>query len=119
MGFLSSIANKLNLLRLARQVLQIVLSQLTGQLNIVQDQALAPMRGMVQQVSNGVWIGEGANAFVEEVSSLMIPGVGQVADHITSLHKNLQRACDIIEQADSQVKTKINPVGDIFDAIFR
>lgn len=36
------------LLRFARAVVQSVLSQLTQQLNIVQEAALAPMRAMVQ-----------------------------------------------------------------------
>lgn len=61
------------LLRFARQVVANVLSQLTQQLNIVQQQALQPMRTMIQQVTGGVWVGDGANAFVQEVSSLMIP----------------------------------------------
>ena len=62
------------LIRMARAILQRVLSELMQVLNIVREQALAPMRMMVQQVTGGIWIGQGANAFVEEVSSLMIPG---------------------------------------------
>ena len=41
------------------------------------------MRAMVQAVTGGIWVGNGANAFVEEVSSLMIPGVGQVMSHVS------------------------------------
>jgi hypothetical protein len=77
------------LIRLARKVVQGVMSQLMQQLNVVQDQALAPMRTMVQAVIGGIWIGEGANAFVEEVSNLMIPGVGQVMDNISFIHKGV------------------------------
>lgn len=111
-------AIKKALLRLARQVVQGVLSQLMQQLNIVRESALAPMRAIVQQVVGGVWKGDGANAFVEEVSSLMIPGVGQVADHITIMHQNLQRAVDVIDRADQQVHSKANSLGDIFGAIY-
>jgi hypothetical protein len=106
------------LIRLARKVVQGVMSQLMQQLNVVQDQALAPMRTMVQAVVGGIWIGEGANAFVEEVSSLMIPGVGQVMDNITFIHKGLQHATDTIDQADSQVNSKVNGLADVFDAIY-
>jgi hypothetical protein len=111
-------AIKRALLRLARQVVQGVLSQLTQQLNIVREAALAPMRAIIQQVTGGVWKGDGANAFVEEVSSLMIPGVGQVAEHITIMHRNLQRAVDVIDRADAQVNTKVNSLADIFDGIY-
>jgi hypothetical protein len=111
-------AIKKALLRLARAVVQGVMSQLMSQLNIVRESALAPMRLIVQQVMGGVWRGDGANAFVEEVSSLMIPGVGQVADHITIMHKNLQNAVDVIDQADQQANSKVNALADVFDAIY-
>lgn len=105
------------LIRMARKILQGVLSQLTQQLNIVQNAALAPMRAMVQQVMGGIWIGQGANAFVEEVSSLMIPGVGQVMDHITFMNTNLQRAMDIIDDADKRSQSLANSLGDTFGNI--
>lgn len=91
------------LLRLARAVLENVLSQLGQLLNTVQEQALSPMRMMVQAVTNGVWIGKGADAFVEEVMSLVIPGVGQVADQISTMSSNISNARDIIERADEEV----------------
>ena len=77
-------AIKKALLRFARKVVEGIMSQLMQQFNVVQEQALAPMRLMVQQVMGGIWVGDGANAFVDEVSSLMIPGVGRVADNIGS-----------------------------------
>lgn len=102
------------LMRLARSVLNNVLSQLTQQLNVVTEQALNPMRTMIQQVTDGVWVGEGANAFVEEVSSLMIPGVGKVGEHISTMSRNLQFARDTIERADEEVDRLVK--GRIFDA---
>lgn len=106
------------LLRFARAVVQSVLSQLTQQLNIVQEAALAPMRAMVQAVTGGVWIGKGADAFVQEVSSLMIPGVGQVMQHIQGVQQNLNRATEIIDKADNDVNSMVNQVSDIFEGIF-
>lgn len=106
------------LIRLARRVVEGVLSQLTSQLNIVQEMALAPMRAMVQAVVGGIWVGEGANAFVEEVSSLMIPGVGRVAEHIQIMQKNIQHAVDVIDRADEQVQAKINGLADLFGSIY-
>lgn len=94
------------LMRFARKIVDGVLSQLTQQLNIVQEMAMAPMRLMVQQVVGGVWRGNGANAFVQEVSNLMIPGVGKVATTITGLSTNLKHAQSVIDRADEEV-TKI------------
>lgn len=106
------------LLRMARAVLENVLSQLMQQFNVVEEMALSPMRMIIEQVVGGVWVGNGANAFVEEVSSLMIPGVGQVNEQITFVHTNLGRARDILDAADQQVQTIVNGVSDTFQAVY-
>ncbi|MCG8346233.1 MAG: hypothetical protein MI924_00450 [Chloroflexales bacterium] len=102
------------LIRLARAVLDNVLSQLMQQFNVVEEQALSPMRNMIQQVTDGIWIGEGANAFVEEVSNLMIPGVGKVGEQISTINTNLQFARDTIDRADEEVDRLVK--GRIFDS---
>ncbi len=107
------------LLRFARQVVANVLSQLTQQLNIVQNQALQPMRTMIQQVTGGVWVGDGANAFVQEVSSLMIPGVGKVGENITTMQRNLNRAIEVMDRADQQVNSMVRGLSDVFNGIYR
>lgn len=106
------------LLRFARQVVQNILSQLMQQFNIVQEQAYSPMQDMVQQVMDGVWIGKGADAFVDEVSSLMMPGVGKIGTGINVFSKNIQNAMDVMDRADDQVSGIVNALGDIFDSIF-
>lgn len=107
------------LLRFARQVVANVLSQLTQQLNIVQNQAMQPMRMMIQQVTGGVWVGDGANAFVQEVSSLMIPGVGKVGENITIMQRNLNRAIEVMDRADQQVNNMVRGLADVFNGIYR
>jgi uncharacterized protein YukE len=102
------------LLRLARQVLESVLSQLMQQLNVVEEEALSPMRRMIETVTGGMWIGKGADAFVEEVSTMMIPGVGRVSQTISTLNKNIQHARDVVERADEEVDRLIK--SRVFDA---
>lgn len=106
------------LIRMARAILQRVLGELVQVLNVVREQALAPMRMMVQQVTGGIWVGQGANAFVEEVSSLMIPGIGRVMDQVTTMSTNLRRAQEIIDQADQRAQSMANSLGDVFGGIY-
>ncbi|MEZ4864326.1 MAG: hypothetical protein R3C14_23640 [Caldilineaceae bacterium] len=106
------------LLRFARAMVQSALSQLTQQFNVVQQQAHRPMQMMVQQVVGGVWIGKGADAFVQEVSSLAMPKVTQIGERITTTQRNIQFACDCIDRADEQVRTKVNALSDIFGGIY-
>ena len=106
------------LMRLARKVLQNVLSQLTQNLNVVQEQAYSPMQAMVQQVVGGMWIGRGADAFVEEVSSIMMPNVNRISDNITTTSRNIMNAMDVMDRADEQVNTAVNALGDLFGGIY-
>ncbi|MBX3010467.1 MAG: hypothetical protein KF832_03130 [Caldilineaceae bacterium] len=106
------------LLRFARAMVQTALSQLTQQFNVVQQQAHRPMQMMIQQVTNGVWVGRGADAFVQEVSSLAMPKVDQIGQRITRTQKNIQFACDCIDKADQQVRTKVSALSDTFGSIF-
>lgn len=101
-------------LRLARAVLDTILSQLTQQQNIVQDMALKPIDAMVQQVMGGIWIGKGADAFVQEVKSLVIPGIKASQTNITKMNSNLVFARERIIRADQEVDRLIK--SRIFDA---
>jgi hypothetical protein len=109
---------KAALIRFARKIVESVLSQLMQQFNIVQEQAFSPMQAMVQQVTDGMWVGRGADAFVEEVSSIMMPGVGKIGDGINIFSKNINNAIDVMDRADEQVNNFVNSLGDLFGGIF-
>ena len=106
------------LIRFARKVVENVLSQLMQQFNVIQEQAYSPMQAMVQQVMDGVWVGKGADAFVEEVSSIMMPGVGKIGDGVSIFSKNISNAIDVMDRADEQVNNFVNSLGDLFGGIF-
>ncbi|NNJ09791.1 hypothetical protein EKD04_005580 [Chloroflexales bacterium ZM16-3] len=102
------------LLRLARAVLDSVLKGLTDQLNTVEQAAMNPLKAMIQQVVGGAWQGKGADAFVEEVSSLLIPNVTTIQNHISTTCTNLEYARDVIERADEEVERLVK--SRLFDA---
>lgn len=92
------------LIRMARAVVQSVIAQMMKQFQVVEEQAFNPMRAMIEAVTSGIWRGEGANAFVEEISSLMIPGVGRVMEQISTTATNVRNAASIIDRADQEVQ---------------
>lgn len=107
-------------IRFARKIVQTVLNQLKQLSNIVQEQAYAPMKQMAQLVQGGeIWRGEGADAFVQEVTSFMMPSVVKVDGNINSYVKNIQRAIDIIDRADEQSSKKADDLSQIFGSIYR
>jgi hypothetical protein len=101
------------LIKVAKAVLQLVLLGLAQQLNIVAEQAAAPMRAAIGEVTGGVWRGVGADAFVEEVSSLTLPGVGLIGDQISTFASNLQRAQEIMEEADKKANQAVRGWSEI------
>lgn len=106
------------LIRFAAQVVQSVQQSFTQQLNVVGEQVMNPLQGIIQTVTGGAWQGVGADAFVSEVSSLTIPGIGIVSDQIKTFQGNLQKASDIMIQADQQANSVVQNLGDVFDKIF-
>ncbi|MCB0077375.1 MAG: hypothetical protein KDD73_08095 [Anaerolineales bacterium] len=107
------------LIRLARQVLQSVLTALMSQFSLVEDVILSPTRADLQAVTGGsIWRGDGADAFAQELTSIMIPNVGTIGTLIKTKHTNLERAADIITTADNQVSQVVNGLADTFASIY-
>ncbi|KPL91868.1 hypothetical protein [Herpetosiphon geysericola] len=95
------------LMRLARKVLESVLQQLMQQFNVIQEQALAPIKKIIAS-SVVDWKGEGADAFREELTSLLSPQISRIGTGITSYHSNLGKARDLIDRADSTARNLVN-----------
>lgn len=106
------------LIKLARRVVEQVQSGLNQQLDVVQDQIRRPIEAIIQEVVGGVWRGAGADAFVEELSNLIVPTSGRIADRITDTGQRIAKAVDIIDRADEQVNNMVNNLADTFEAIY-
>lgn len=100
------------LMRLARAILEQVLQGLSQQFNIVQEAAMAPIKAIIDEVVGGAWIGKGADAFVGELNSIAIPGVTRIGDAITAKIGNLNKARDIVDQADATCRGIVNGLRD-------
>ncbi len=105
---------KKKLMRLAKAMVRQVTSQMTQQVKVVQDAAIQPIRQVIAQVTGGVWRGRGADAFVAELSTLMVPGVGRVAQEITTVHQDVTKACETMERADSQARSAVSSLRGSF-----
>ena len=105
---------KKKLMRLAKAMVRQVTSQMTQQVKVVQDAAIQPIRQVIAQVTGGVWRGRGADAFVAELSTLMVPGVGRVAQEITTVQQDVTKAYETMERADSQARSAVSSLRGCF-----
>jgi uncharacterized protein YukE len=96
---------------------QDVVSQVTQQANQVED-VVGGIRGGMQPIMGGAWVGQGAQAFIEEVNSRLIPQITQLIASISGFGGGITSALDLVGQADNDVFGVVGNVGDIFDSIF-
>ena len=68
------------LLSIARAVVEQVAASILQQQNVVNEQVKSVINNHVQQVMNGVWIGKGADAFVNSIQQEALPVVEQVLE---------------------------------------
>jgi hypothetical protein len=88
-------------------------------LNQITQEVTSPIRAMVQQVTGGIWKGDGAVRFVNEMNSLIIPSLLSVVGINTSFIGALQKSTDIFRNADKMATSKANELVDIFGNIFK
>lgn len=105
------------LIRIARAVVQNVMSQVTQQVNIVENEVKATLRSYVQEVVGGVWTGKGADAFVATLQEEAVPMSDTLMDEITQINTNITTALDIMDQAEAAVQNMVNSLEDTFSAI--
>lgn len=106
------------ILRIVRSVVNHVISMITSQVNLIQDAVTSPLRGLVQQVTGGIWKGEGANRFVQEMTSEVIPSLVNIGSMNMGFGNGIKKALDIMDQADRQAQSKANELFDVFGKIF-
>jgi uncharacterized protein YukE len=96
-----------------------VMQDIGKQINVIQSDAFNPLRAILGQIANGVWIGKGADAFVEEVSNIVLADIGRATESLTGFNTNVKSALDKFEQADNNASGAIGGfVGDVIGRIF-
>ncbi len=88
------------LLIVRRAVLNRVLTEILRLATVLEDQVTKSLKEVVQQVLGGIWRGPGAEAFVQEASSLLIPDLGYITNDLRSTSVDIATARDAIDQAD-------------------
>jgi L-ribulose-5-phosphate 3-epimerase UlaE len=95
-----------------------VINQVLQQVNIIQDAVTAPLRALVNQVMGGVWKGEGANRFVQEMTSEVIPLLVNIMGFNTNFANAIKKSQDRMQQAVKQATSVANTLADVFGQIF-
>jgi hypothetical protein len=95
-----------------------VINQIMKQINIIQDAVTAPLRGLVNEVMGGIWKGDGANRFVQEMLSEVVPMLVNIMGFGSNYANAISKAQNRMNQAINQATSKAQTLFDVFNSIF-
>jgi len=95
-----------------------IINQVLQQVNIIQDAVTSPLRAMVGQVMSGTWRGDGANKFVNEMTSEVIPMLVNIMSINTNFANAIKKSQDRMNQAVHQATSQAQTLYDVFNNIF-
>jgi uncharacterized protein YukE len=94
-----------------------VIQQVTQQANQIEE-VVGGVRNGMGPIQGGAWTGEGANAFIEEVMTRVIPEIMALIASVMGFGGGIGSALSIVQQADNDVFGVVSNVADVFDSIF-
>jgi hypothetical protein len=94
-----------------------VIGQILAQVNVVQDAVTAPLRGLVSAVLGGMWKGDGANRFVQEMTDEVIPMLVNIMGINTNFANAIKKSQDQMQQAIQKATSHAQTLLDIFGGI--
>lgn len=107
------------LLHIAKQVLRQVEQEIT---NLIQNQLIDMVQQPIQQMINSlgpdVWVGNGADSFSDECSSMHIPETEGIQESCNVVIDRVRRATEIMDDADNKAQSLADQMGGEFGAIY-
>jgi hypothetical protein len=95
-----------------------VIKQILGQSGMLGDLVMAPIRAIVQQVLGGIWKGNGADKFVNDMTQNILPKLNNLSQGNQNYGNSLQKASDTMIQSFQQANNVAQGLFDVFNSIF-
>ncbi len=104
--------------RLMFDVVDGVINQIMSQVRIIEEAVTSPLRALVGQVTGGIWRGDGADKFVQEMTSEVIPMLVNIMNVNSSYSSAIRRSIDRMNQAEQQAAQAANTLMEVFGQIY-
>lgn len=104
--------------KLMFQVVEGAISQIINQAKIIEDAVTNPLKAIVQQVTGGVWRGDGATRFAQEMGSEVIPSLLNIMNINQSYAGAIRHSVERMQQAEQQAAQSAQTLLDIFGQIY-
>jgi WXG100 family type VII secretion target len=104
--------------KLMFQVVEGAISQIINQAKIIEDAVTNPLKTIVSQVTGGIWKGDGADRFVEEMSNEVIPSLVNIMNVNQNYASAIRRSVERMQQAEQQAAHAAQTLHDVFGQIY-
>ena len=88
------------------------------QANVVQESVSTPLNGIINQVTGGIWKGDGANRFVNEMQTDVVPMLAGLFTINMNFVGSIKHATETMTQAIATATQQANSLMDDFNSIF-
>ena len=106
------------LFRAVASSVEAVINVLARQQRVLEDQVQRTIQAIIAQVVGGVWVGAGADAFVNELRTEFLPLSASLNSNIGQMIQSVRSAQEVVEQADNAATQVVDAWADLVDAIF-
>jgi len=106
-------------LKVVTPAIDAIVGVMGKQQGMIEDMVQAPVQAIIGEVTNGIWTGAGADAFIEECNSIFLPNAASIIDEIGAGMDSITQAVDTIQQADQKAASLVTDgLNELFDGIF-
>ncbi len=103
---------------IGEQILEAINKITGGALNPIEQMVMAPIKAIIGQVTQGgVWKGNGANRFVEDLNGKVLPGLSNLHQSGQQYTGGIQKSFDHMVQAAQQATNMVGAMEDAFSNI--
>ncbi len=108
-----------SIFKLARSIVNGIISSIMKLVNQIQDAVTAPLRTWTQRVTGGIWKGDGAVRFVNEMTQEVIPQLVSIGSLNSNFGGAIKKCIDLVDQADKRALARVNQLDEIFGNIYK
>lgn len=95
-----------------------VINQIMSQVRVIEEAVTSPLRGLIGQVTGGIWKGDGADKFVQEMTQDVIPMLVNIMNVNQGYSSAIRRSVERMQQAEQQATHTAQTLLDIFGQIY-
>ena len=95
-----------------------VLEIMDNQQKLIENLVMNPLSTIVGEVEDGIWTGEGADAFLRECKEMFQPEAGAIKESIGDMRTRVSQAQTAIEKADKAAARKVATFAQLCEKIY-